>query len=212
MCESTCDLEIEAQPERFEDRSDGGSPAYNGKKRNQGNAPPFDIRTHLFRMTGVDLTWIDGIDGYAVLKVVSEAGMDMTKWANANAQSQQRITAARSSVAGPRPAPTEQDRSDSAPGTFLSWKKAQMSAPKAVTATAHKLTKLVYSMLRYGQAYVDAGAEYYESQYHHRALRVCQTAGAPTGLPVGAHVQCSGPGCRRAPQPGGSLLKNLVSR
>ena len=60
------------------------------------------------------------------------------------------------------------------PGTFLSWKKAQMGAPKAVTATVHKLAKLVYSMLRYGQAYVDAGAEYYESQYHHRALRAAK--------------------------------------
>ena len=49
-----------------------------------------------------------------------------------------------------------------------------MRAPKAVTATAHKLVKLVYSMLRYGQAYVDAGAEYYESQYHHRALRAAK--------------------------------------
>ena len=49
-----------------------------------------------------------------------------------------------------------------------------MGAPKAVTSTAHKLTKLVYSMLRYGQAYVDAGAEYYESQYHHRALRAAK--------------------------------------
>ena len=49
-----------------------------------------------------------------------------------------------------------------------------MGAPKAVTATAHKLTKLVYSMLRYGQTCVDAGAEYYESQYHHRALRAAK--------------------------------------
>ena len=40
-----------------------------------------------------------------------------------------------------------------------------MRAPKAVTATAHKLAKLVYSMLRYGQAYVNAGAEYYEQHY-----------------------------------------------
>ena len=60
-------------------------------------------------------------------------------------------------------APTR--RSDSAPGTFLRRKKARMRAPKAVTATAHKLAKLVYSMLRYGQAYVGAGAEYYEQRY-----------------------------------------------
>ena len=60
-----------------------------------------------------------------------------------------------------------------------------MGAPKAVTATAHKLTKLVYSMLRYGQAYVDAGAEYYESQYHHRALRAAKRRVAQLGYQLG---------------------------
>ena len=65
--------EIEAQLERFEDVSDGGSPDGNGRRRSQGNAPRFDIRTHLYRMTGVDLTRIDGVDGTA-LKVISEIG------------------------------------------------------------------------------------------------------------------------------------------
>ena len=77
-----CDQEIEAQLERFEDRSDGGSPAGNGR-RGQGNAPRFDIRTHLYRMTGVDLTRIDGVDGFTALKVISEIGTDMTKWPSA---------------------------------------------------------------------------------------------------------------------------------
>ena len=48
MCESTCDREIEAQLERFEDRSDSALPAPNGKKRNQGNAPRFDLRLRQF--------------------------------------------------------------------------------------------------------------------------------------------------------------------
>ena len=78
-----CDREIEAQLERFEELSDGESSAPDGKKRGQGNAPHFDIRTHLFRMTGVDLTRIDGIDGFTALKVVSEIGTDMTKWPSA---------------------------------------------------------------------------------------------------------------------------------
>ena len=77
-----CDGEIEAQLERFEDHSDGGSPPRNGR-RSQGNAPRFDIRTHLYRMTGVDLTRIDGIDGFTALKVISEIGTDMTKWPSA---------------------------------------------------------------------------------------------------------------------------------
>ena len=183
LCESTCDREIEAQPERFEDCSDSGSPAYNGKKRNQGNAPPFDIRTYLFRITGVDLTWIDGIDGYTALKVISEVGTDMTKWENAkhfaswlglspnNRITGGKVISSRTKASANRAAPR---RSDSAQGTFLRRKKAQTGAPKAVTATAHKLAKLVYSTLRYGQAYVDAGTEYYESQYHHRALRAAK--------------------------------------
>ena len=77
-----CDREIEAQLERFEDHSDGGSPAGNGR-RSQGNAPRFDIRAHLYRMTGVDLTRIDGVDGFTAVKVVSEIGTDMTKWPSA---------------------------------------------------------------------------------------------------------------------------------
>ena len=47
-------------------------------------------------------------------------------------------------------------RSDSALGAFLRRKKAHLGAPKAITATAHKLARLIYSMLRYGQDYVDA--------------------------------------------------------
>ena len=78
-----CDREIEAQLERFEDRSDGESPASNGKKRNQGNAPRFDVQGQLYRMTGVDLTRIDGVDGFTALKVTSEVGTDMTKWPSA---------------------------------------------------------------------------------------------------------------------------------
>ena len=42
---------------------------------------------------------------------------------------------------------------------------------QGITATAHKLARIIYSMLWYGQKYVDAGAEYYESQYRQRALR-----------------------------------------
>ena len=79
-----CDREIEAQLERFEDRSTGEPPAAkSGRKRIKGNAPRFDVWTHLYRMTGVDLTRIDGVDAYTALKVISEIGTDMTKWPSA---------------------------------------------------------------------------------------------------------------------------------
>ena len=72
-------------------------------------------------------------------------------------------------------------RSDSALGAFLRRKKAQLGAPKAITATAHKLARLIYTMLRYGQEYVDAGAEYYERQYQGRALRAAKRQAAQLG-------------------------------
>ena len=79
-----CDREIEAQLERFEDHSNGDPPAAkSGRRRSKGNAPRFDVWTHLYRMTGVDLTQIDGVDAYTALKVVSEIGTDMTKWPSA---------------------------------------------------------------------------------------------------------------------------------
>ena len=72
-------------------------------------------------------------------------------------------------------------RSDSALGAFLRRKKAHLGAPKVITATAHKLARLIYSMLRYGQDYVDAGAEYYESQYQQRALRAAKRRASQLG-------------------------------
>ena len=78
-----CDRKIELQLARFGDRSDGGALANRRGAPRQGNAPRFDVRTHLYRMTGVDLTEIDGVEAYTALKVVSEIGMDMGRWPTA---------------------------------------------------------------------------------------------------------------------------------
>ena len=71
--------------------------------------------------------------------------------------------------------------SDSALGAFLQRKRAHPGAPKAITATAHKLARTIYSMLRYGQGYVDAGAQYYERQRRQRALRAAKQRAAQLG-------------------------------
>ena len=72
-------------------------------------------------------------------------------------------------------------RSDSALGAFLRRKKAQLGVPKAITAKAHKLTRIIYSMLKHGQRYVDAGSEYYERQYRQRALGNAKRRAAQLG-------------------------------
>ena len=141
-----CDREIEALLERFEDRSDGELPAPNGKKRNQKNAPRFDVQSQLYRMTGVDLTRIDGVDGFTALKVLSEIGTDMTKWPSAKhfaswlgLSPNNRITGGRvissktkacanRAAAALRLAANALHRSDSALGAFRRRKKAHLGA------------------------------------------------------------------------------------
>jgi hypothetical protein len=62
-------------------------------------------------------------------------------------------------------------RSQTAMGAFLRRLKARVGAPKAITATAHKMARLVYSLLKHGTAYVTQGMEEYERRYQERALQ-----------------------------------------
>ena len=195
-----CDREIEAQMERFEDRGDGEPPGgKSNRTKTQKNAPDFDVRSHLYRVTGVDLTRIDGVDGHTALKVVSEIGLDITRWPTAghfaswlglspnNRVTGGKVISSRTKPSANRAANALRlaanglHRSDSALGAFLRRKKTHLGAPKAITATAHKLARIIYATLKYGQEYSDAGAEYYETQYRQRALRAAKRRAAQLG-------------------------------
>ena len=157
------------------------------------------MRTHLYRMTGVDLTAIDGMEAYTALKVVSEIGTDMSRcptvkhfasWLGLsphNRVSGGRVMSTRTTpnanraAAALRLAANALHRSDAALGAFLRRKKAQLGVPKAMTATAHKLARIIYSMLKYGHKYVDAGADYYEQQYRKRAVSNAKRRAAQLG-------------------------------
>jgi len=51
-------------------------------QKKKGNRPQFDLRAELFRMSGTDLTQIDGLDVRIATTIVSEAGWAMSKWAD----------------------------------------------------------------------------------------------------------------------------------
>lgn len=53
-------------------------------------------------------------------------------------------------------------RSESALGAFYRRLSARMDKPKAITAAAHKLARMVYFMLTRGEAFVDQGQQRYE--------------------------------------------------
>lgn len=60
----------------------------------------------------------------------------------------------------------------------------KLGAAKAITAMAHRLARLVYRMLKYGQRYVDKGAEYYEQRYRLQQIQLLSKKAAKLGLQI----------------------------
>lgn len=157
--------------------------------RKAGSAPAFDLRTCLYQLTGVDLTAVDGLDSVLAQKIIAEIGTDMSKWptvkhftswlrlAPKNEISGGKLLRSKSgkttnrAAAAFRMAAQAISRSDSASGAFYRRIKAKHGAPKAIVATAHRIARIVYRMLKYREAYVDPGADHYEQQYRQRAVK-----------------------------------------
>ena len=60
--------------------------------------------------------------------------------------------------------------------------RTKLGVPKAITAMAHRLARLVYRMLKYGQEYVDRGAQYYEQRHREQLLQLLKKKAATLGL------------------------------
>ena len=58
---------------------------------------------------------------------------------------------------------------------------ARMDKPKAIKAAAHKLARLIYTMLTKGTEYVDQGQDYYEQQYRQRVVANLQRRATALG-------------------------------
>src|SRR5437879_6414296 len=189
-----CDRQLAQYLQQREDRSQGAPlPEEKRKgrlKKKRANKPRFDLREGLFRMTGTDLTRIDGIDVMTATTVISEAGYDMSKWKTENhfvswlrLCPDNRISG--NKVIGKGRLPTNNPVSIALKmaastlrlsKTYLGAQfrrfRTRLGAPIAIKAMAAKLARLVYRMLRYGMKYVDQGAAFYELK--HRQLQVQQ--------------------------------------
>lgn len=182
-----CDREIEQQLQRLQAHT--GEPAKKKKKSHARNAPKFDLRAQLFQMCGVDLTRIDGIDVTTALAVISEVGTDMsrfpsdkhfaswlglcpgTKISGGKVLSGKTKRCANRAAQALRLAASALRSSQSALGAYFRRLCSRMDKAKAVTAAAHKLARLIYTMLTKGEAYTDQGEGYYEERYRGRVIR-----------------------------------------
>jgi transposase len=202
-----CDRQLQQYLQRREDRSHS-APLPEEKregrlrKKKQGNTPQFDLREGLFRMTGTDLTRVDGIDVLTATTVISETGYDMSKWQTENhfvswlrLRPDNRISGEKIIGKGRLPtnnratvalkmAATTLRKSNTYLGAQFRRLRTKLGAPCAIKAMAAKLARLIYRMLRYGMKYVDQGAAFYQIQYKQFQIKHLKWKAASLGYQV----------------------------
>ena len=168
-----CDQEIQRLTNNMPGKIDGGTaagpkPTRQKRRKNQFH---FDIGSELHRLFGVDLTAVPGINALTAHTLLAEVGPDLSRFPSADAfanwlalcpgnkksggkvlSSKTRPTNSRLSHAL-RVAAQTLARSRSYLGNFYRAMRARLGAPQAITATAHKLARILYHLLTTGDAY-----------------------------------------------------------
>lgn len=158
------------------------------KKSAGGNAPRHDLTGELTRICGLDLTQVIGLNVLSVLMLISEIGVDMSRWRSAKAfaswlglcpgsrisggkrlSSRTRPVANRVSILLRSLAPTI-GRTDTWLGNFHRRMKARLGPAGANTATAHKLAIIIYHLLKYKEPYIDVDCLVYEEKFRRSRL------------------------------------------
>jgi transposase len=192
-----CEAKLEALlADRAQRKVDLGKAPKTGSKLRQA----FDIRQALANWAGVDLTRINGLGVTAVMTLLSEIGPDLSRFASvkhfcswlglcpATKISGGKVLSSGTKRSANRArqvlkmAAMALSRSDSALGAFYRRLCARMDKPRANTAVAHKLARMVYFMLTRGEAFVDQGQEHYEEQQRQRSIAALKRRAAALGF------------------------------
>jgi len=164
------------------------------------NTPRFDLRTALARWAGVDLTRINGLAVSSVLTLLSEIGTDLSRFASVkhfcswlslcpgtkisggkvlSSRTRRSSNRARQAL---KLAAMSLSRNGSALGAFYRRLCARMDKPRANTAVAHKLARMVYFMLTRGEKFVDRGQQHYEEQQRQRSIAALKRRATALGF------------------------------
>ncbi len=185
-----CETQIESCLRSLKDKSNGALlPPSLRKRKAEKNEVRFGARELLFRMSGVDLTVLEGVSETTALVLLSEIGTDLSAFAHAkNFVSwlglcpQHRGSAgkifkrrirrgANRAARALRMAAQGCHHAKNALGAFYRRIQARAGGAKAIVATARKIAERVYRMLKYGQEYVRQSQEHYEQAYQLRQLK-----------------------------------------
>ena len=158
------------------------------------------LRLELYLKFGADLTAIEGIGATAALTMLTEVGPDLSRFKTEKhfaswlglcpdnrisggkvlSSHTRRVVNRLSDVL--RLAATSLERSQSALGAYYRRMKAKLGAAEGVTATAHKLARLIYRLVKHGEAYVRQGLVEYERKHQERRRKYVEKAAQELGL------------------------------
>lgn len=143
----------------------------NKRKRPQHNAPKYDVRKSCYRAFGVDVTAIPGIAGTTAQVLLAEVGPDLKKFPSASAfaswltlcphnaisggkilQAKTRKGSNRAALAFRLGAQTL-ERTETALGEFFRRMRAKLGRAAAITAVAHKLARIFFTVVKTGEEY-----------------------------------------------------------
>jgi transposase len=161
-----------------------------GRLKTDYNRTPYHFHAspEIQKVTKVDLTTIPGIDASSAMSILSEIGTDMSCWSSAKAFCSWLGLCPGNKVSGgknlsSKTKPTNNKvahtlrnaastlyNAKSYLGAFFRRMRSRLGAPKAITATAHKLARIIYSMLSTGKNYHDLGEKHYEEQHRQRVV------------------------------------------
>ena len=186
-----CNHEIEDYLKQLESEIDS-DPDVKTMKRNKQiskNEPSFDLTSHLYHITGMDFTKIDGLNVLTVQTILSEVGLNpeafgtqkrFASWlglcpenriTGGNIKSVRTRKVINRAAKAFRLAANSLKNSSSALGGYYRRMRARLGPPKAITATAHKLARIFFHLWKNGCTYQDLGADYYEQKYKDRVIK-----------------------------------------
>ena len=186
QCDHQIAGELDRLPDRRGDEPTAPKPRRRGRKPNDAR---FDAATKVTRALGVDVTAIEGIDAATALVILAEIGVDVGRFptekhfaswlglcprtAKSNKTETRRTPRkGKNRVAQAlRMSAQAVGRTQTALGVFYRRIKSRLGGRGAITATAHKLSRLLYRMLKYGTAYVTQSLAEYEAQVREKLER-----------------------------------------
>jgi len=201
-----CDEEIEGHLQTFDGRVDPQekpllptTTSHRKPQRNEARFATTDLRTELYRLLGVDLTQVPGLQTNTIHNLFAEIGRDLSAFPTAkhfaswlglcpdNRVSGGKILSVGTRDVRHRAADALRlsaqclHHSKSALGEFYRRMRARLGAPKAITATAHKLARIVYHLLTTRQAYDESSFTRSEEIYQQRPLNRLHREAAALG-------------------------------